>query len=62
VSTPLHWEEVKKGLRITNFTLRNVPDRLKQEGDLFKGVLGKGINLEKAIKKMETVFGESNKQ
>lgn len=56
VSTPLHWEEVKKGLKITSFNLRNVPDRLKKEGDLFKGVLGKGINMKTAIKKMETEF------
>jgi bifunctional non-homologous end joining protein LigD len=32
--------------------------RLKREGDLFKGVLGKGINMEKAIKKIESNFGE----
>ena len=32
-------------------------DRLKAEGDLFKGVLGKGIDLEKVIKKAKSVFG-----
>lgn len=58
VSTPLHWEEVKKGLKITDFNLRNVPQRLKREGDLFKGVIGKGINMQKAIKKIESLFGE----
>jgi bifunctional non-homologous end joining protein LigD len=31
---------------------------LQEQGDIFKGVLGKGINMEKAIKKIETVFGE----
>jgi bifunctional non-homologous end joining protein LigD len=59
VSAPLHWEEVKKGLRITNFHLKNMIARIKTEGDLFKGVLGKGINMEKAIKKIESVFGEA---
>jgi bifunctional non-homologous end joining protein LigD len=57
-SAPLHWEEVKKGLKLSQFTLANMPARLKKEGDLFKGILGKGINLEKAIKKIETVFAE----
>jgi len=51
VSMPLHWEEVKKGLQIKDFTIFNAVDRLKEQGDIFKGVLGKGINLEKALKK-----------
>ena len=58
VSTPLHWEEVKKGLKITDFNLCNIPQRLKKEGDLFKEVLGKGINMQKAIRKIESLFGE----
>jgi bifunctional non-homologous end joining protein LigD len=57
VSMPLHWEEVKKGLRREQFTLLNAVGRLKEQGDLFKGVLGKGINMQKALKKLETVFG-----
>jgi bifunctional non-homologous end joining protein LigD len=58
VSAPLFWEEVKKGLKISDFHLKNMIARLKREGDLFKGVLGKGINMEKAIKKIESNFGE----
>jgi bifunctional non-homologous end joining protein LigD len=58
VSAPLYWEEVKKGLKLSNFTLRNMPARLKKEGDIFKGVLSKGINMQKAIKKIESLFGE----
>jgi bifunctional non-homologous end joining protein LigD len=49
VSMPLHWDEVKKGLKMTDFTIRNALDRIKVEGDIFKAVLGKGINLEKVI-------------
>jgi bifunctional non-homologous end joining protein LigD len=52
VSTPLHWEEVKKGLKMQDFTIKNVPARLKETGDLFKPVLGKGIDMEKALKKL----------
>jgi bifunctional non-homologous end joining protein LigD len=55
VSMPLHWEEVKKGLRNTDFHIGNAVDRLKEQGDIFKGVLGKGINLEKAVKGISNI-------
>ena len=58
VSMPLHWEEVKKGLKIQNFTIHNAIDRLKEQGDLFKGVLGKGINLKQTMKKIDTIFNQ----
>lgn len=57
ISMPLHWEEIKKGLSISDFTIFNAVDRLKEHGDIFKGVLGKEINLEKVLKKAEKVFG-----
>ena len=50
VSMPLYWEEVKKGLAITDFTIKNAMDRIKSEGDIFKPVLGKGIDLNKIVK------------
>ena len=53
VSMPLHWEEVKKGLTILDFTIRNAMARIRGNGDLFKPVLGKGINMEKAIRGLE---------
>ena len=49
VSMPLYWEEVKKGLQITDFTISNAIDRIKREGDIFKPVLGKGIDLKKIL-------------
>ena len=58
VSMPLHWEEVVKGLKMQNFTIFNAVDRVKEQGDIFKGVLAKGINLKQTLKKMETVFGK----
>jgi len=57
VSMPLHWEEVKPGLKMRDFTIFNAMDRLKVEGDLFKGVLGEGIDLETAISKAKSIFG-----
>lgn len=56
VSMPLHWEEVKPGLKMKDFTIFNSVDRIRSEGDLFKGVLGKGIDLEKVIKKAKSIF------
>ena len=53
VSMPLHWKEVKKGLKMTDFTIYNAVGRIKDMGDIFKPVLGKGINLEKTLKKFD---------
>ena len=40
VSTPLSWEEVAKGDFLpTDFTIKTVPQRIAEKGDLFKGVL-----------------------
>ncbi|WP_373075608.1 DNA ligase D, partial [Zeaxanthinibacter enoshimensis] len=49
VSMPLDWKEVKSGLEILDFTIENTAGRIKKKGDLFKAVLGKGIDMEKAI-------------
>lgn len=61
VSAPLHWEEVKTGLRMIDFTIFNMIYRIKKEGDLFKPVLGKGINLPKAMKQMQEAFEASGR-
>jgi bifunctional non-homologous end joining protein LigD len=52
VSMPLYWEEVKKGLTMKDFTIENAMDRVKSEGDIFKPVLGKGIDLNKILEKL----------
>ena len=56
VSTPLHWDEVKKGLTPTTYTIQNIYERVQREGDLFKPVLGKGINLEKVLKQLGNIL------
>lgn len=48
-SAPLQWDEVKIGLKISDFHIHNMLDRIKDVGDPFKGVLGKGIDLKQAI-------------
>jgi bifunctional non-homologous end joining protein LigD len=55
VSMPLRWDEVKKGLTMQDFTIHNTIGLLKERGDLFKPVLGKGINMAKAIEKLEKI-------
>jgi len=51
VSMPLHWDEVKSGLKMTDHNIFNAIARLKETGDLFKPVIGKGIDLEKVMKR-----------
>jgi bifunctional non-homologous end joining protein LigD len=36
VSMPLHWEEIKKGLKMSDFNIHNAIARLRSEGDIFK--------------------------
>jgi bifunctional non-homologous end joining protein LigD len=55
ISTPLHWEEVKNGLTIQQFNIYNMVSRLKSVGDLFAGVLGSSIDMEKALEKMKNI-------
>lgn len=53
VSTPLKWSEVESGLTPSQFTIENTKERLEKVGDLFKPVLGQGIDLEATLKKLE---------
>ena len=53
VSTPLDWKEVKKGLHPSNFNIKNIMARIEKKGDLFGGVLLKGIEMMKCIKKLQ---------
>jgi bifunctional non-homologous end joining protein LigD len=39
VSTPLTWKEVERGVRIEDFTVKNVPARILRTGDLWKPLL-----------------------
>lgn len=48
-SAPLHWDEVKKGLQISDFTIANMYSRAREVGDIFEPVLGKGINLKNVL-------------
>jgi len=56
VSMPLQWTEVKKGLKVTDFNIHNAIARLKRRGDIFKPVLGKGVDMKGAIQKLEAIW------
>lgn len=56
VSMPLHWDEVRTGLAMKDFTIKNAVARVRAEGDLFKGALGKGIDMEKALENAQRLF------
>ncbi len=52
VSMPISWEELKFGLMPSDFNIHNALERIKKNGDLFKPVLGKGIDMLKALEKL----------
>jgi bifunctional non-homologous end joining protein LigD len=56
VSMPLHWEEIKKGLSMKDFTIENAVARARSEGDLFKGSLGSGIDMAAALENAQRLF------
>lgn len=55
VSMPLDWDEVKNGLKPTDFNILNAFERIKKNGDLFKPVLGKGIDMLKALENLTEI-------
>jgi bifunctional non-homologous end joining protein LigD len=56
VSMPLHWEEVRKGLKMQQFHIRNAIARVRSEGDLFKNVLGEGVNIVELKNKLDSIL------
>jgi bifunctional non-homologous end joining protein LigD len=58
VATPLHWDEVKRGLTPKTFNLTNAVARFKEVGDLFKPVLTQKQRLEPALKKLAKLISE----
>ena len=41
VSTPVTWQEIEQGIAIEDFHMRNVPERVREVGDLWKPLLAK---------------------
>ncbi|WP_294326412.1 DNA ligase D [uncultured Chryseobacterium sp.] len=55
VSMPLEWDELKPGLLPTDYTIKNALERIKDKGDLFKPVLGRGIDMIKALEQLQNI-------
>lgn len=55
VSMPLDWDELKPGLLPTDYNIGNALKRIKEKGDLFKPVLGKGIDMMKALELLQSI-------
>ena len=53
VSMPLEWDELTNDLSIKDFTIKNSLSRIEKKGDLFMPVLKSGVNMEKALKKLD---------
>lgn len=54
VSMPLLWEEVKSGMKMKDFNITNAWQRAADLGDIFKGALGKGIDMKKALDRLSS--------
>lgn len=52
VSTPLKWSQVRKGLDPKAWNLKTILKRLDKVGDLWKPILGKGIDLAKCLDRL----------
>ena len=52
VSTPLKWSEVRRGLDPSRFTMKTVPRRIDKVGDLWKRVIGRGVDLRACVERL----------
>ena len=52
VSAPLKWEELDKKTVPSEFTIKNMPDRIKKLGDLFEPLPNTSLDMEKALEKL----------
>ncbi|MFP4014110.1 MAG: DNA ligase D [Chitinispirillaceae bacterium] len=57
VSAPLHWDEVNGKLDPSAFSIRTIGKRLEEMGDLWRPVLGKGIDMASALERLKDLFG-----
>jgi bifunctional non-homologous end joining protein LigD len=57
VSCPLDWDEVTPKLSPAKFTIATVPKRFAKREDPLRGLLGEGIRIEEAVKRLEGRMG-----
>ena len=49
VSTPIEWNELKKGFTPAKFTIKTIKRRIRERGDLWKPMLGGGVDLRTSL-------------
>jgi len=49
VSCPITWTELEQGVTADMFTIKNMPERVKEKGDIFEGVLTVKQNIDKWV-------------
>ena len=55
VSAPLDWDELKDGILPSDFTIKNLIDRVTRKGDLFVPVQKAGIDMETALERLDAL-------
>ena len=60
VSTPLKWSEVRRGLDPTRFTIKTIPRRIDRVGDLWKPVIGRGVDLGRCLERLGKVSPDAD--
>jgi bifunctional non-homologous end joining protein LigD len=56
VATPLKWEEVRPGLKPSQFHIANVQRRFERLGDVFAEVLSKPQKMEPALERIQKLL------
>jgi bifunctional non-homologous end joining protein LigD len=56
VSTPLFWEELTCGIEPQLFTINTIPERLNHHGDLWKAVIGEGVNISLFLPLLQDIY------
>jgi bifunctional non-homologous end joining protein LigD len=59
VSTPLKWSEVRRNLDPSRFTIRTMARRLERVGDLWRPMMGPGVDLELVLNRLAGFDGQS---
>lgn len=62
VSAPLEWKEVRGKVMPGDFTIKTMPKRLREKGDLFADVLKNKQRLEEAIEKLDAPDQQERKK
>ncbi len=58
VSTPLRWAEVRSGLDPKEYNFHTVQSRVAELGDLWKEVLGPGVDIESSLDALKALWKE----